>query len=82
MPLVEDRVMHHLVQKHREVEDGEALNEGERNLDQWILEVDERPGGERKKTELPGRDDEVARRRLPVKLAHQVTRDRSAQLSA
>ena len=35
-PALEDRVVHDLVQQHREVEDGESLHEGQRNPDQRV----------------------------------------------
>ena len=39
----EHRMVHDLVQQDREVEDGEALDHGERDPDQRILEMDEAP---------------------------------------
>ena len=50
-----------LVQKYREVEDGEALDQRERNPGQGRTELDEAPGGEAENRELARRDEQVGR---------------------
>ena len=58
MAPLEDRVMHDLVQHHREVEDREPLDQRERNPDQRVVEVDQPPGADSQDTELTGRNQE------------------------
>src|SRR5262245_59169634 len=81
-PAFKNRVMHDLVQKDREIENRQTLEERERHPDQRIFEPNESPGGARQDGELPSCDDEVAPRSLPVEFAHLVARDSSAQLSS
>ena len=82
MPPLEDRVVHDLVQQHREVEDREALDERERDPDERVRERISAQVAERQDRELPRGDGEMARRRLPVQLAHLVARQRGAELGA
>ena len=60
MAALEHGVVHDLVQQDGEVEDREALNQGERDPDQRMLEMDETPGRQREDCELPHRHDPVA----------------------
>ena len=79
-PAREDGVVHDLVQQHREVEDGEPLDEHERDPDQRVRDRDKSPGGQREDRELPRRDQAVARGVLLVKGAHLLARQRMAEL--
>src|SRR5207237_4478148 len=75
-----DRVVHDLVQQHREIEDRKALDEGEGNPDQRILVPDQPPRGERKNAELADRDREVPQWLLLMQIAHLIARNRRAEL--
>src|SRR4051812_14560449 len=63
-PAVKNRVMHDLMQKYREVENRESLNQRQRYPDQGIFESDQSPRRESQHRELSSRDDEVAPRTL------------------
>jgi hypothetical protein len=81
-PPFEDRVMYDLMQKDREIEDGEPLHERERHPDQRILEPNQSPGGKPQNGKLPGCDEEVPPRSLAVEFPHLLARDGLAQLSS
>jgi len=68
------------VQQHREIEDGEPLDERERDPDQRLLETDESPRREAEDRELADADREVPDGLFLVEIAHLRARDRSAQL--
>src|SRR6185503_6488732 len=78
----EDRVMHDLVEKNREVKDRQSLNKRQRYPDQRILEPNQAPRGERENAELSSCHHEMPPGSLLVEVAHLVARDRSAQLSS
>jgi hypothetical protein len=59
MAALENRVVHHFVEHHREVEDREPLNERQRDPDQRVAVVDQPPGADRQQRELPDRDRQV-----------------------
>src|SRR5919197_6680423 len=75
-----DRVVHDLVQQHREIEDRKTLNEGEGNPDERMLVPDQPPGGERQNRELAESDGAVPRWLLSVQIAHLIARNRRAEL--
>src|SRR2546428_7068920 len=77
---LEDRVMYDLVQQNREVEDGEALNECQRNPDQRVREADKSPRHETEDCELPGGNEEMTPRRARVELDEKLPRQLAAQL--
>ena len=52
---LEHVVVQHLVQQDREVEDREALHEGQRNPDERVFEADEAPGRKSQDDKLPNR---------------------------
>jgi hypothetical protein len=80
LPL-EDDAVDDLVQQDREVENREALHEGQRHPDQRVVEMDEPPRRKPQERELPRRHHEVPGGRLPVEVAHLLTRDGVAELS-
>ena len=65
--------MHHLVQKHREVEHREALHDRKRKPDQRLIEDDESPGPQPKDGKLTRGHQQVAPGRLRVKRAQHIT---------
>ena len=69
-----------LVQQHGEVEDGEALDERERNPDERIRDGDQSPRRQRQHRELPRRDQQMPSPALGVKGLHLVARQRGAEL--
>jgi len=77
---LEDGVVHHLVEQHREVEDREALDERQRDPDRGVVETDETPGAEAQQGELPGRDEQVSSRHLAVQLPQLPPVDRGRQV--
>ena len=77
---LEDGVVHHFVQQHREVEDRQPLHERERNPDQRIRNRDERPGAQPENCELPRGDQQVPRRVLLVERDERLTGQRAAEL--
>ena len=77
---VEHRPVHDLVQQDGEVEDREALDEGEGNPHQRIAEADEYNGRDRKERELTRRDGEMPARRLAVEVPELLAGKRVAQL--
>ena len=81
-PPFKNRVMHDLVQKDREIENRQTLNQRERHPNERILEANQSPGGDCQDGELSSCDREVPPRGLAVQLAHLVARDSRAQLSS
>ena len=79
-PSLEHRVMHDLVQQDREVEDREALHEGERNPDERVGEGDQAPRGKPQDGELPRCDQEMTDAALAVERFELVTRNGRGQL--
>lgn len=81
-PPFEDRVMHDLMQKDREIKDRQPLDERERHPDQRILEPNQSPRREPQNRELPSCDEEVPRCRFAVEFPHLLARDGRAELSS
>ena len=77
---LEDRMVDDLVQQNREVEDGEALHECQRNPDQRVREADKSPRHETEDCELPGGNEEMTPRRARVELDEKLPRQLAAQL--
>ena len=77
---LEHGVVHDLVQQDGEVEDREALDQGERDPDQRMLEMDETPGRQPEDRELPHRHDPVAPGVLAMQLAQLLPWQGFAQL--
>ena len=69
-----------LVQKYREVEDGESLDQYQRNPEERMLEADERDGRQPENRKLARGDEQVPGRRLPVQLTQSVARYDLAKL--
>ena len=69
---LEDGVVHDLVQHHGEVEDGEALHQGERHPHQRVAVVNQAPGAGAEQRELAEGDCQMPRRGLAVEIAQQL----------
>ena len=78
---LEHVVVQDLVQQDREVEDRKALDEGQRNPDERVVEGDESPGRRRKDRKLASSDREMTRRGLAMERAQRFARNRLAELS-
>jgi hypothetical protein len=69
------------MQKDREVEDREALDQGERDPDQRVVKTDERPRGQPENAELTPRHEEVPPPGFPVEFPQLVAGDGCGELS-
>ena len=73
-------MVHDLVQQDGEIEDGEALDERERDPDQRVLEADEAPRRQPEHEELTHGDDPVPPRGFLVQILQLLARKRVRQL--
>ena len=77
---LEDGVVHDFMQQDGEVEDREALHQGQGNPDQRMLEMDEAPGRQCENRELSHSDNPVPPGVLAVQSAQFFPRQGFAQL--
>ena len=78
---LENGVMDDLVQQNREVEDGEPLNDRERDPDERTIEMDQSPGAKRDDRKLPRGHGTVPPAGLLMQIAQQGAGESFAQLS-
>src|SRR6267154_2182845 len=75
------RLVNRLVQKNREIEDGEPLHQGDRNPDPGLGTADEEPARDPEQEELPDQYEEVPPCPPLVKPFQLVVRDRRLQVA-